>query len=436
MLEYPGARHGGGLEDRGRGLPRVHRRRRQGQRLLRRPPSRRSRSSTACAAHPVTGSRVDDGLHRPASRVGQFRIEHDSLGEVQVPADAMWGPQTQRAVENFPISGSRIERRAHPGARPDQGARPRASTRRSGVLATPTSPTRSPQAADEVADGRRGRRSSRSTCSRPARGTSSNMNANEVIAHAAPRARSAGSAGAPERPRQRVAVVATTCSRPPIHLAAAEAIERDLLPALERAGTGARRSKARGVRRRGEVRAHPPDGRDAGHAWARSSAGYAAQVAARPSRGSRRRVPALRELPLGGTAVGTGHQRAAGFAPAVIAELASATRPAAHRGARTTSRRRARATRWSRRRAAARRSPWPRQDRQRPPVDGQRAARRPGRDPPARPAAGLVDHAGQGEPGDARGRHPGVRPGDRQRRRGRRSRGAAGQLRAQRDACR
>src|SRR5260221_5606339 len=41
----------------------------------------------------------------------EYRIEHDSMGEVRVPADAKWGAQTQRAVENFPISGLPIERR-------------------------------------------------------------------------------------------------------------------------------------------------------------------------------------------------------------------------------------------------------------------------------------------------------------------------------------
>ena len=40
----------------------------------------------------------------------EYRIEHDTMGEVRVPAAALWGAQTQRAVENFPISGRPIER--------------------------------------------------------------------------------------------------------------------------------------------------------------------------------------------------------------------------------------------------------------------------------------------------------------------------------------
>src|SRR2546429_573725 len=39
-----------------------------------------------------------------------FRIEHDSMGDVHVPADALWGAQTERAVQNLPVSGSRIDR--------------------------------------------------------------------------------------------------------------------------------------------------------------------------------------------------------------------------------------------------------------------------------------------------------------------------------------
>ena len=66
--------------------------------------------------------------HRPrrpaeASRMEgmEYRIEHDTMGEVRVPARARWGAQTQRAIENFPISGQPLDRRTHPGPGPDQG---------------------------------------------------------------------------------------------------------------------------------------------------------------------------------------------------------------------------------------------------------------------------------------------------------------------------
>ncbi len=52
---------------------------------------------------------VMGGSQHGASAMSDFRIEHDSMGEVRVPADALWRAQTQRAVENFPISGTPIE---------------------------------------------------------------------------------------------------------------------------------------------------------------------------------------------------------------------------------------------------------------------------------------------------------------------------------------
>ena len=73
------------------------------------------------------------------------------------------------------------------------------------------------------------------------------------------------------------------------------------------------------------------------------------------------------------------------------------------------------------------------QVRHRPALDGQRAPYRPGRDPHPRPAAGIVDHAGQGQPGDPRSGVAGRGPGHRQRRRRGLRRGGR-QLRAQRDA--
>ena len=153
--------------------------------------------------------------------------------------------------------------------------------------------------------------------------------------------------------------------------------------------------------------------------------GYAAQVDDGIAR-LRDTLPRLCVLPLGGTAVGTGINAPKGFARKVITRLAQRTGPAAHRG--EGSLRRAGRARRARRdeRSAARARGVARQDRQRPALDGERPAHRPRRDPPARSAARLVDHAGQGEPGDPRGRHPGRRAGDGQRRDDRRSRGAQG----------
>ena len=64
--------------------------------------------------HQVERYRRSVRLMAAAERWPTYRIEHDSMGEVRVPADALWGAQTQRAVENFPISGRPIERGADP----------------------------------------------------------------------------------------------------------------------------------------------------------------------------------------------------------------------------------------------------------------------------------------------------------------------------------
>ena len=142
-------------------------------------------------------------------------------------------------------------------------------------------------------------------------------------------------------------------------------------------------------------------------------------------------LPRLGELPLGGTAVGTGINTPPGFAARVIERLAAAWSCRSPRRG-TTSRPRAAATRWSRpagcsgrSRSACTRSATT--------CAGWAPGRGPGwpRSAP-RPAAGLLDHAGQGQPGDPRGGLPGVRPGDRQRRGGGVRRGG-GQLRAERD---
>ncbi len=119
------------------------------------------------------------------------------MGELQVPADALWGAQTQRAVENFPISGYRLPRAfIRALALIKQAAA--AANARLGLLDAATAAAIGEAAA--AGGGRRATmRSFRSTCSRPARAPARNMNANEVIAHLAARA---GVPGAPERSRQ------------------------------------------------------------------------------------------------------------------------------------------------------------------------------------------------------------------------------------------
>ncbi len=82
----------------------------------------------------------------------RFRVERDSMGELQVPADALWGAQTQRAIDNFPISGLRTAARFHTRAR-HWSSRRRRSPMPSWDCSTSGSPRRSRSAAAEVAGG-------------------------------------------------------------------------------------------------------------------------------------------------------------------------------------------------------------------------------------------------------------------------------------------
>jgi fumarate hydratase class II len=95
----------------------------------------------------------------------QFRIEHDTMGEVKVPASALWRAQTQRAVENFPISGRGLERAQIRALGLLKGAAARVNERL-GVLDAEVAQAIA-KAADEVADGQHDEHFP-STCSRPA----------------------------------------------------------------------------------------------------------------------------------------------------------------------------------------------------------------------------------------------------------------------------
>ena len=348
------------------------------------------------------------------------------MGEVRVPAAAKWRAQTQRAVENFPISGQPIERELIAGLALIKGAGARVRAQR-GLLDQAKADAIA-AAADEVARGDWDAEFPIDVF-QTGSGTSSNMNTNEVLASLA--ADRLGCVRAPERRRERPAV------------------EQRPVP------VGDPRRRHQGGRGRPRARARPPrrarsrrrptefatvvkSGRthlmDATPVTlGQEFGGYAAQVRYGIER-LHAVLPRVAELPLGGTAVGTGINAPAGFAGDVIALIASETGPAAHRGARPLrgAGRARRAGRAVRRAAHDRRRP--EQDQQRHPLDGVGPAHRPDRAVPSRPAAGVVDHARQGEPGAVRGGLPGRRAGHRQRRRGRVGRRGR-QLRTQRDAA-
>ncbi|MGH8213625.1 MAG: lyase family protein, partial [Rhodanobacteraceae bacterium] len=113
-----------------------------------------------------------------------FRIEHDSMGELKVPADALWGAQTQRAVENFPISGLTMPRAFIRALGLIKACAAAANLKLGYLKSAQASAIR--RAAERVAAGEFDAQFPIDVF-QTGSGTSSNMNANEVIAHLASR---------------------------------------------------------------------------------------------------------------------------------------------------------------------------------------------------------------------------------------------------------
>ncbi|GAA1315958.1 class II fumarate hydratase [Pseudonocardia xinjiangensis] len=244
-----------------------------------------------------------------------FRIEHDTMGEVKVPADALWRAQTQRAVENFPISGRGLERAQIRALGLVKGAAARVNGR-IGVLA-PELAEAIAAAADEVAAGKHDAHFPVDVF-QTGSGTSSNMNANEVIASVA------AGAGVEVHPNDHVNASQSSNDVFPttIHLAATEALSTDVIPALEHLAATLRRRAEDWAEVVKAGRTHLMDavpitlGQEAG-GWATQAEYGAARL--------RDTLPRLGQLPIGGTAVGTGLNAPDGFGGAVVEELKAAT---------------------------------------------------------------------------------------------------------------
>ncbi|MGA8255295.1 MAG: class II fumarate hydratase [Nocardioides sp.] len=243
------------------------------------------------------------------------RIEHDSMGEVEVPAAALWRAQTQRAVENFPISGTPLEPRLVHAL----GEVKAAAAAANGDLGVLTSEQTSAivEAARSVAAGEHDEHFPIDVF-QTGSGTSSNMNANEVIASLATRA------GTEVHPNDHVNASQSSNDTFPtaIHVATTLAIAADLEPALEHLAA-ALESKA--VEFSDLVKAGRTHLMDATPVMlGQELGGYAATV----RYGIERLdgvLPRVRELPLGGTAVGTGINTPPGFAARTIEVLGEAT---------------------------------------------------------------------------------------------------------------
>ncbi|MFB6833886.1 class II fumarate hydratase [Streptomyces hydrogenans] len=247
-----------------------------------------------------------------------YRIEHDSMGEVRVPAHAKWRAQTQRAVQNFPVSGQRLER-AHIEAL----ARIKAAAAKVNAELGVIDPDRAEAiaaAAAEVAEGRWDDQFPVDVF-QTGSGTSSNMNTNEVLATLAGERLPADRA---VHPNDHVNASQSSNDVFPssIHIAATAAVTRDLIPALGHLAASLERKSAEFASVVKSGRTHLMDATPV--TLGQEFGGYAAQVRYGIER-LRASLPRLAELPLGGTAVGTGINTPPGFSAAVIAELARAT---------------------------------------------------------------------------------------------------------------
>jgi len=246
--------------------------------------------------------------------VAGFRVEHDSMGEVQVPADALWGAQTQRAVQNFPISGERIDSSLIAALALVKGAAAVVNGQL-GVLDTGMAAA----IADAAAEVARGEHDDQFPVDvfQTGSGTSSNMNANEVIATLATKR-----LGRPVHPNDDVNASQSSNDVFPtaIHLAAVLLICRELLPALSRLGAALEAKAAEFAHAVKSGRTHLMDATPV--TLGQEFGGYAAAVGLGAER-VRESLGRVGELPLGGTAVGTGLNAPDGFAPGVIAKLAT-----------------------------------------------------------------------------------------------------------------
>ncbi|MFH8840148.1 class II fumarate hydratase [Streptomyces sp. NPDC017868] len=249
---------------------------------------------------------------------GGYRVEHDSMGEVRVPAHAKWRAQTQRAVENFPVSGQRLER-AHIEALARIKAAAAKVNAELGVIDGDRAEAIE-SAAEEVAEGRWDEHFPVDVF-QTGSGTSSNMNTNEVIATLATERLPEGRE---VHPNDHVNASQSSNDVFPssIHIAATAAVTRDLIPALDHLATALERKSAEFSTVVKSGRTHLMDATPV--TLGQEFGGYAAQVRYGAER-LRAALPRLAELPLGGTAVGTGINTPAGFSAAVIAEVARAT---------------------------------------------------------------------------------------------------------------
>ncbi|MBN6148753.1 class II fumarate hydratase [Xanthomonas sp. AmX2] len=232
----------------------------------------------------------------------KFRVEHDSMGELQVPAEALWGAQTQRAVQNFPVSGRPMPRgfiralglikAAAAGVNAELGLLPKGVAKAVQAAALDVAAgTHDAQFPIDIYQ--------------TGSGTSSNMNANEVIATLATRLLKQGAGTDKVHPNDHVNLGQSSNDVVPtaIRVSAQLAAEQDLLPALKHLRkTIDKRGKAfAGIVKTG--RTHLMDAMPL--TFQQEFSAWSAQLDSAQAR-IEDSLKRLRRLPLGGTAIGTG----------------------------------------------------------------------------------------------------------------------------------
>ncbi|MGI5154573.1 class II fumarate hydratase [Microbispora sp. CA-102843] len=247
----------------------------------------------------------------------EFRIEHDSMGEVRVPARAKWRAQTQRAVENFPVSGRGLEP-AHIAALARIKAACAKVNAEYGVIDKDMAQAIQ-DAAEEVAGGRWDDQFPVDVF-QTGSGTSSNMNMNEVVATLAQER-----LGRAVHPNDHVNAAQSSNDVFPssIHVAATYAVVHELTPALEHLATALEEKATEFADVVKSGRTHLMDATPV--TLGQEFGGYSTQIELALER-LQAALPRLAELPLGGTAVGTGvNVPGPGWAQSVIAELSRTT---------------------------------------------------------------------------------------------------------------
>jgi fumarate hydratase class II len=249
-------------------------------------------------------------------RESDYRIEHDTMGEVRVPAHAKWRAQTQRAVENFPISGSTLESQHIRALALIKGAAAKVNAEL-GVIDDELAKAIQ-EAAAKVAAGSYDDHFPIDVY-QTGSGTSSNMNTNEVVATLATEA-----LGRAVHPNDHVNASQSSNDVFPssIHIAATNAVMHDLVPALSHLAEALEAKAAEFADVVKSGRTHLMDATPV--TLGQEFGGYAAQIRYGIER-VEASLPRVGELPLGGTAVGTGINTPPGFAAKVIAELVAAT---------------------------------------------------------------------------------------------------------------